>query len=160
MAVKLNAALEAVEMTYKDLNTVANEITNDFFEPINKIISDLNDINSLDNDSIRNYMIRLSLAGYSLGEVKEKSAFKAELSEAIRKETFARNYAQAEGTSSSKDNTATLQSSSEIVTEALYNLVANLFKTKLDEVHRIISVLQSVLVSRNMEAKLTINTID
>ena len=76
------------------------------------------------------------------------------------KEAVARNYIEATGTASAKENEATLNSSSEMVSEALFNLVSSLFKTKSDEIHRVVDTLKSVLMSRNMEAKLTSNTID
>lgn len=158
--INVHNALESVEMTYSDLTEIANEMVSDFFEPANRIINELKDINSLTNDEIRNYMIRLSLAAYSLGEIKEKSALKAEIAQALRKESIARNYAESEGTASNKENTAILRSNQQIVAEALYNLIANLFRTKMDSCHRTVDVLKSVLMSRNMEAKLTTSVVD
>lgn len=156
----LQEALDNVEMTYQELNTIAKDIVSEFFAGADSLIEEVKDINELDNDSIRNYMIKLSLTSYSLSEVKEKSAMKAEIAETLRKQAMARNYIEASGTASAKENEATINTSAESVSEALFNLVAGLFKTKQDELHRVVSVLQSVLVSRNMEAKLTTNSID
>ena len=39
------------------------------------------------------------------------------------------------------------------VTEALYNLIANLLKTKLDQLHRLVDALKSILMSRMQETK-------
>lgn len=153
-------ALDAVEMTYADLNEVANEMTANFFEPINKIIEELRDVNELSNDMVRDYMIRLALNSYSLGEIKEKSALKAECAEALRKEQYAKSFREASGSAAIKENEALLGSNEQVIVEALYNLISSLFKTKLDEAHRVVAVLQSVLMSRNMEAKLTTNVID
>lgn len=156
----LNDALDRVEMTYQEINEIAKDIVSEFFGQADGLIKELKDINELDNDSIRNYMIKLSLTSYSLSEVKEKSAMKAEIAETLRKEAVARNYIEATGTASAKENEATLNSSSEMVSEALFNLVSSLFKTKSDEIHRVVDTLKSVLMSRNMEAKLTSNSID
>lgn len=158
--VSLNDALDRVEMTYQEINEIAKDIVSEFFGQADSLIRELKDLNELDNDSIRNYMIKLSLTSYSLSEVKEKSAMKAEIAETLRKEAVARNYIEATGTASAKENEATLNSSSEMVSEALFNLVSSLFKTKSDEIHRVVDTLKSVLMSRNMEAKLTSNTID
>lgn len=158
--VSLNDALDRVEMTYQEINEIAKDIVSEFFGQADSLIRELKDLNELDNDSIRNYMIKLSLTSYSLSEVKEKSAMKAEIAETLRKEAVARNYVEATGTASAKENEATLNSSSEMVSEALFNLVSSLFKTKSDEIHRVVDTLKSVLMSRNMEAKLTSNTID
>jgi hypothetical protein len=54
-----------------------------------------------------------------------------------------------------RENTATIESSAEILAEEIYTLVANMLKTKLDELHRIVSTLQSVLMTRMQEAKLS-----
>ena len=156
----LQEALDEVEMTYAELMDIAKDITSEFFQPIDAIIAKLRDVNVLSNDEIRNYMIQLSLAAYSLGETKEKSALKAEIAEAVRKENFAKNFTLGEGAIAVRENNALIESSAEAVGEALYNLVANLFKTKLDACHRVIDILKAVLMSRNMEAKLTANTID
>ena len=158
--VSLNDALDKVEMTYQQINEIAKDIVSEFFDQADSLIRELKDVNELDNDSIRNYMIKLSLTSYSLSEVKEKSAMKAEIAETLRKESVARNYIEATGTASAKENEATLNSSSEMVSEALFNLVSSLFKTKADEIHRVVDTLKSVLMSRNMEAKLTSNSID
>ena len=158
--ITLNEALDNVEMTYQELNSIAKDITADFFEPVDALVDELKNVNELTNDDIRNYMIKLALSSYSLVEVKEKSALKAECSEALRKEAFARNYSEAEGTASAKENTAMLNTSPEMVSEALFNLVSNLFKSKVDQIHRLIDALKSILMSRNMEAKLTTNVID
>ena len=153
-------ALENVEMTYQELNEVANEMTSSFFESVNSIINELNDINELSNDDIRNYMIKLALNSYSLAEIKEKSALKAECAEALRKDKYARSFREAEGSAAIKENEAVVNTNEQVVVEALYNLIASLFKTKLDEAHRVVDVLKSVLMSRNAEAKLTTNVID
>ena len=153
-------ALDAVEMTYQDLNEVATDMTATFFEPVNKIIDELSDINELSNDMVRDYMIRLALNSYSLAEIKEKSALKAECAEALRKDKYARSFREAAGSAAIKENEAVLNTNEQVIIEALYNLIASLFKTKLDEAHRVVDVLKSVLMSRNAEAKLTTNVID
>lgn len=158
--ITLQEALDNVEMTYQELNTIAKDIVSEFFAGADSLIEEVKDVNELDNDAIRSFMIKLSLTSYSLSEVKEKSAMKAEIAESLRKEAMARNYVQASGTASAKENEAMINTSAETVSEALFNLVAGLFKTKQDELHRVVDVLKSVLMSRNMEAKLTTNTID
>ena len=69
--ITLQEALDNVEMTYQELNTIAKDIVSEFFAGADSLIYELKDINELDNDSIRNYMIKLSLTAYSLSEVKE-----------------------------------------------------------------------------------------
>lgn len=158
--ITLQEALDKVEMTYQELNEIAKDITADFFEPVNNLVRELGQINDLSNDEVRNYMIKLALASYSLSEVKEKALLKAQLSEVLKKEAIARNYVEAEGTASAKENAAQLNSSAEAVSEALFDLVSNLFKGKQDQCNRLVDALKSILMSRNMEAKLTTNNVD
>ena len=149
-------ALENIDITYNDLIVIANEIFEETTKDIDEIIADAyNDIERLSNDAIRDLMLKLSLKSYTFSEIKEKSAFKATLSEVMRKETYALNFNQSEGTVAVRENNAILESGAEILAEEIYTLVANMLKTKLDEIHRVVNTLQTVLMTRMQEAKLT-----
>ena len=112
-----------------------------------------NDIERLSNDAIRDLMLKLSLKSYTFSEIKEKSAFKATLGEVMRKETYAQNFNQSEGTVAVRENTAIIESGAEILAEEIYALVSNMLKTKLDEIHRVVNTLQTVLMTRMQEHK-------
>lgn len=152
----VSVALDKIDMTYDELIVVANDILKDVTGDLDEMMaSAYNDVEVLSNEAIRQLMLKLSLRSYSFGEIKEKSIFKATLGETIRKEAYATNFNAAEGTVAVRENTAILNTSAEIVAEELYTLVSSLFKTKLDEVHRVVAALQSVLMSRMQEAKLS-----
>ena len=149
-------ALTNIDKTYNDLIEVANDI----FETTTKEIDELmegayNDIEKMSNDAIRDLMLKLSLKSYTFSEIKEKSAFKATLGEVMRKEAYAENFNSSEGTVAVRENTATIQSGAEILAEEIYTLVANMLKTKLDEIHRVVNTLQTILMTRMQEAKLS-----
>ena len=156
----LNEALETVEITYGELSQIANDMVSEYFDPINSLVSDLGDINLLTNDEIRNFMINIAIRSFSLSEVKEKAALKAELAEAIRKETYARKFSEAEGTVGGRDTFATMETSQELVVQCLYDLVANLLRSKQDSCNRLVDACKTVIMSRMSEAKLTTNSID
>lgn len=157
----LSEALDLVEGTYSELVKIANNILDDIFSPINNIVDEIrNEGAGAPVESIRSYLLRVQLKAYEISDVKEKSALKAECSEAIRKESYARAFNEAQGTAGTKDNTAFLSSSENLLVEEVYNLVANLLKTKLDELHRLVAVLQSILMSKMQEAKLAINGVE
>lgn len=148
-------ALDNVDATYEELIDIANDIFKEIIGDLDTIIqSAYNDVESLTNDAIRDLILRLSLRSYSFSEIKEKSQLKATLAETLKKEAYARNFNSTEGTVAVRDNNAILSTSAEILAEEIYTLVASLFKTKLDEIHRIISALQTVLTTRLSEAKL------
>lgn len=153
-------ALDNVQMNYNDIKVIAEDMVKPFFEPIDNIVDSLSNVNTLSVDTIRDTILELSISSYKLGEIKDKSSIKSELAEALRKEKYALEYNKSEGTVATKDNTALLESSSEIVADILFELVANLTKTKLDEVHRLVDSLKSILMSRMQELKLGIENIE
>lgn len=151
---KLDDALNKVEVTYTELVQIANEMLASIIDPINNMINDLNSkINNLSIDQLRDYILRIQLKAFEISEIKEKSAMKAELAEAIQKEQFAISFNGLEGSAATKDKLALVATSSEIVVETLYNLIANLLKTKLDQLHRLVDALKSILMSRMQETK-------
>ena len=151
---KLETALNNVETTYGELVDIANGMLNSMFEPINMIISRVNaSVNAMSIDQIRDYILTLQLKAFEISEIKEKAALKAELAETLQKEKFAVSFNGLEGSAAVKDRLALVETSAEIVTEALYNLVANLLKTKLDQLHRLVDALKSILMSRMQETK-------
>lgn len=156
MKQEVTKALANIDIAYEDLIDVSNDIAKDAIGDLDEIMeSAYRDIELLGNDAIRQLMLKLSLRSYSFSGIKEKSAFKATLGETLRKEAYANNFNGAEGAVAVRENTAILNTSNEILAEEIYTLVANIFKVKLDEVHRVVATLQSVLISRMQEAKLS-----
>lgn len=154
MTNKLNEALQAVELSYKDLVEVSNAMTSAKFKAIDDMVAELNSkVNSLPVDTIRDYILQLQLKAYEIAEIKEKAALKAELAEAIQKQKFAEVFNGADGSAAAKDKVAQMAIAEEILTETMYNLVANLYKTKLDQLHRLVDCLKSILMSRMQETK-------
>lgn len=151
---KLETALNNVETTYGELVNIANDMLNPMFEPINMIIASVNaTVNAMSIDQIRDYILQIQLKAFEISEIKEKAALKAELAETLQKEKFAISFNGLEGSAAAKDKLALVETSAEIVTEALYNLIANLLKTKLDQLHRLVDALKSILMSRMQETK-------
>lgn len=151
---KLEEALQNVEMTYAELVQISNDITSPHFAPINEMVDTLSEtVNSLTIDQIRDYILQLQLKAFEISEIKEKSALKAELADALQKEKFATTFSSLEGTAAVKEKLATVEVAEAVLSETLYTLVANLFKTKVDQLHRLVAALQSILMSRMQEAK-------
>jgi hypothetical protein len=156
MKASLSQALDNVEMTYQEINEIINDILNPVFYPINQIIDEINlNVSSMSVDLLRDYILRLQLKGFEISEMKEKSSLKAELAEAIAKERFAEKFNLADGSAAAKDKVATIATSEETITEALYSGVANLLKIKLDSVYRMVDSLKSILMSKMQELKIS-----
>lgn len=151
---KLEEALNRVDETYFDIVDIANNAVKPITAEADNLVSTINlTINSLSIDQIRDYILQLQLKAFELSEIKEKAALKAELAEALQKEKYAASFNALEGSAAVKDKLATVENAPEVVSEALYNLIANLFKTKLDQLHRLIDALKSILMSRMQETK-------
>lgn len=154
MTEKLSQAFQNVESSYAELVEIANGILDPMFNPINQLVDEINEkSNNLSIDQIRDYMLRLQLSAYQLSETRDKAALKAELAEAIQKEQFAIKFNSFEGAAAVKDKLATVAVSGETVSEILYNLVSSLLKTKSDQLHRLVAVLTSILMSKMSEVK-------
>lgn len=152
----LNEALEATNTTYNELIDIANDIVGRCTKNIDPVVDSLKkNIETLTNDDLRNYMLELSIRAWSFAEIKEKAGLKSEISKILKQEAYAIEFNKAEGTVAVKENTANLNISNEILCQCVSNLVADILKTKLDEIHRIVNAIQSVMVSRMSEAKLS-----
>jgi hypothetical protein len=154
----LKQALDNTESVYEDLVTVANSIVSEHTKDMDSLIQvATNKIDNLTDEDIRVLMLKLSLYSYSFGDIKEKSELKLECAETLRKEKYASEFNKVDGSVAIRDNSAILNTSDEILTETIYNLVSNLFETKLDSAHRVVDTLKSILMSRMSEAKLTLS---
>ena len=158
MKESLEQALNNVELVYNDIKDIANDLLEEYTSDITSLITYISDhIENLTNDDLRKLILKLSVKAYSFGDIKEKAGIKAEIAEMLKKEKYAREFTLAEGAMAARDNQVILKISDEVVTQAIYDLTASLYKVKLDEVRRMIDSLKTVLTSRLSEAKLTAN---
>ena len=161
MAKNLNEALDNLEMTYGQVADIADAMLKEILSPVTNLINVIGeDINSLSVDQLKEYMWKLQYKAYSLSEIKEKSLLKAELAEALQKEKFAMKFNEANGAAAVKNNIALIQTSEEIVVQALYESISSQLKTKVDQLHRMVDAIKSILVTRMQEAKLTISNVE
>lgn len=151
----LQEALNNTNTAYQQLVDIANDIVSKCVKDINPIIVAINNnIQDISNDKIREHMLSLSLRAYSLAEIKEKAAMKAEVAEILKKEAYATEFNGADGTVAVRENLAQINVADEILAQTVNELVADILKVKLDEIHRMIDVLKTILMSRLSEAKL------
>lgn len=156
MKESLEQALNNVELVYNDIKDIANDLLEEYTSDITSLITYISEhIENLTNDDLRKLILKLSVKAYSFGDIKEKAGIKAEIAEMLKKEKYAKEFTLAEGAMAARDNQVILKISDEVVTQAIYDLTASLYKVKLDEVRRMIDSLKTVLTSRLSEAKLT-----
>ena len=156
MKESLEQALNNVELVYDDVKELANDLIKEYTSDITNLINYIADnLENLTNDDLRNLILKLSIKAYSFGDIKEKASIKAEIAEMLKKEKYATEFNGAEGSVAVRENISIINISEEIVTQAIYDLVAGLYKVKLDEIRRMIDSLKVVLTSRLSEAKLS-----
>lgn len=157
----LEEALHDVELTADNIAPIAKKVAEEYTRRVDDIIKYVVDhINELTNDNLRCLITDLSFNAYSLGEAKEMSLLKSEIAEALSKESSALEFNATQGTVEARRNQALLNSSNERLVELLCATVAGLLKTKLDETHRIVDTLKTVITSRNTEAKINFGISD
>lgn len=159
MTEKQRKALENIDMLYSEVAEIADGIVATYTTEIEDTITAVSEhIENLSVDDLRNYILKLSILSFSFGDIKEKSTIKTECAEAIKKELYARKFNETEGTVAVRENTALIESSESVVAELVYDCVSSLFKTKSDELHRMVDALKTVLMSKMQEAKMTMLT--
>lgn len=156
MKESLEQALNNVELVYDDVKELANDLIKEYTSDITNLINYIADnLENLTNDDLRNLILKFSIKAYSFGDIKEKAGIKAEIAEMLKKEKYATEFNKADGSVAVRENTSILNISEEVITQAIYDLVAGMYKVKLDEIRRMIDSLKVVLTSRLSEAKLS-----
>ena len=161
MTKDLEEALSNVQMTYQDLVQISDDILTTYTSDIDELIRQANvKIEIMTVEDVRQLMLKLSLKSYSLCEVKEKSALKLACAEALKDEVYAKSYNEATGTVKERESTASSSIRFEVMSEAVFNEVYSMLKSKVDETHRVVDALKSVLMSRMQEVKMTMMSRD
>lgn len=137
-----------VNLVYRQLAKVAKDIVSKHTKELDDLIEELKNIENFSDGKVRNIMLQLSLLAYNLGELKEHSNLRADVSTAMLKEKIALEFNSSEGTQSAKQNLATLNAMDNQAVQILYTNISKMFSTKLDEVHRVVNTLNNVLIGR------------
>jgi len=156
MNAKLETAKQEVENIYNYLADSVREVTTQYTAELDNIVKELSKgINLFSNAELWDFQVRLSIAAYILGNIKEQSSLKEACAEALYKENLAQSFTGAIGTQEAKKQQSILDSIDKQAVSMLYASVAGLLKTKCDEAHRLVNVLQGIQISRAAEAKVS-----
>lgn len=154
----LKKSLIAVGTTYDEVKGIIDNTMVVYLKEVDDVIKRLEEnLYELSNEDVRNAIIELSLKSYRLSDIKEKSALKAECAETIRKSSYANAFNASTGSVAVRENEASNAIINDVLAEKVYDSIASTMKTKLDEVHRVVDALKSILVSRLSEEKLAQN---
>lgn len=145
-----------VDMTYDQLHKIADDMVKSFSEESDTIISNMSkEIENTSNDELREVLFQLSLSAYRLGDIKDKTSFKADIAKTLRQHKYASSFNESEGTVAVRENKAFIESAEQLLVEGLHDLMSSMLRTKLDEIHRVVDTIKMILTTRLSEAKLS-----
>lgn len=151
---QIATAQNDVNETYDYLAGVVQEVTKDIVAPLDNIVKELSKgINLFSNADLWDFQLRLGVETYILGNLKEQSSLKQACAEALYKEGLARAYSNTAGAVEAKKQQSVLDVLDKQVVSILWTTVSNLLKTKCDEAHRLVNIIQGIQISRAAEAK-------
>ena len=154
MTENMKQAKQLCDDLCKDLSDAVREVTSSYTANLDQIVKDLSKgINLYSNSELWDFQVRLSIEAYILGNVKEQGSLKEACAEALEKESMAQAFVTSEGTQEVKRQQSILKTTDMQAVSMLYASVASLLKTKCDEAHRLVNVLQGIQISRAAEAK-------
>lgn len=140
------------------ISQISQDIINKYTRSLDDIIQRLNkEIDTCSNDELRTYMIKICIETYHLGVDREYSSLKEQCAEALYKEKIAQVFNTSTGTVEARKNQSIIDTVDKQAVSMLYANVASLFKTKVDEAHRLVSAINGILISRAADAKIQYN---
>lgn len=147
-------ARREVDETYDDLADAVLEVTKDITAPLDEIVKELSKgINLFSNAELWDFQMRLGIESYILGDTREQSSLKEACATALYKEGLAKSFVEANGTQEAKKQQSVLGTSGKQAVSMLWTAVSSLLKTKCDEAHRLVNIIQGIQISRAAEAK-------
>ena len=153
--VKIDNAKAEVNETYNMLKPIVKETVAKNCKEIDIIINNIKkNLTNLSNKELQDYMLQLSIETYMFAERKDMSLLMQECAISISKSSQASVFNSTVGTQSVRNNQAIVDTLDKQTVAMIQNAIANCMKSKLDEAHRIVNVLSSILISKNAENKL------
>jgi hypothetical protein len=149
-------ANKLVKETYAELSPIIKETVDKHSRNIDAVIKkiDRDAENTMTNKEIRQIILELQIEIYTFAPVKDLALFRQDLAKTLSNEAQANVYNSTMGTQDYRKNTAIADTIDKQVVKMLYDAIARQMNTKLDEAHRMVSVLNNILISRSADAKL------
>lgn len=158
----LTTAMNEVKDAYNSLWRLGEDLIKKYTTEIDSIVKPLKkaDIEQMSTGQIRQTIFKLSTLSFDLGELRDKAVWTSDIADIIKDEAFAISYNTSEGAVAQRNNNATITISKESAVTSLYKVISSILKTRLDESHRLVDSLKSILISRASDQKLlNVNTI-
>lgn len=152
---KVNSAKKEVSEVYNLIKPIVKETIAKNTKEIDGVIKKIRDnLTTLTNKELQDYMLQLSIELYDFTERKDMSVLMQDCAIAVSKGAQADIFNSTAGTQIVRSNQAIVESMDKQVVVMIQSAVANGMKSKVDEAHRIVNILSNVLISKNAENKL------
>jgi hypothetical protein len=143
---------------YANLSPIVSDIVSKHTKNIDNAIGKLNknSAETITTQELLNLILELQIEEFYFSTTKDMAVLKQECAVALEKTSQAEIYNSTEGTQTYRQNKAINSTVDKDIVRILYTTVANALKTKYEETHRMIGTLNSILISRNVKAKSSI----
>lgn len=148
------ASTEMKDM-YAYVEPIVKSIVQKHTKEVDKIIKNIKDNleKTLTHTELYKLITQLSVECYYMSSDKDNALLRQECAETLLKAKQADVYDTSTGTQQARSNKSIIETTDKQVVSIIHRSVANHLKTKLDEAHRMCSVLNNVLISKNAENK-------
>lgn len=165
---KVKKLLEDTDENSQYFTSITNNVIDSYVGDLDLIMNNLYDIinnnQNLTNDSIENYMLRLSNTLYYLGDRLEIVGIKADVAKAAKQEVYNRAYLDNQIKDSEKKNKTTVAENQAVAEEnskyesiitSIFERVYKVIRFKIDAGQEMLKTLSKILTKRLQEFDLT-----
>lgn len=143
-----------VNELYKQLKDAAVESVNAMTATLDGMIKQLESgVGTMSNSELWDMQMKLGVETYKLGIAKEQSSLKSTCSDAFYKLSLAQSFCSIDGAQETKKQKSIADNIETQAVAMIYSTASSILKTKMDEAHRIVNIIQSILISRASDAK-------
>lgn len=151
---KVREARDEVVEYCKYLYPVITETVNKYSKEIDGIVARINkEFPTMSVSDINLASWELAIALYNFNESRDKASLQKECASSLLKTNLASEYNLADGTQSSRANTATINTQSNQVAEILYRQIDTKVRHKVEDVERILKMLNNKAIELNAQKK-------
>lgn len=154
MIIDISSEKKEVDELYKQLKDGAIESVNAMTATLDGMIKQLDSgVSTMSNSELWDMQMKLGVETYKLGIAKEQSALKSTCSDAFYKLSLAQSFCSIDGAQETKKQKSIADNIKTQAIAMLYTSASSILKMKMDEAHRIVNIIQSILISRASDAK-------
>lgn len=144
------------------ISSITQELVERYCGELDRLMDDIHRIlyeessQSIDNDSLENYILQLASTLYFAGSAQEDLGIKEDICKSIRQEVYNKARSECEqGTVADKDNYAKMMSQVEEITLTIYSRSYKKVKLRMEAGYEMLNSLKKAMNRRIAEAELS-----